>query len=115
MASDEDLPLNANGPAYTSVQQRAGVPLDYVGEKLRRAIEALHTHGERHPDRRDELEAPMYYLLVAYLGLNNMLAKANDRSLPRRLLSSSRDQLDAWVAIVEHGGDVEGMAGLQNS
>ena len=30
---NDDLPLNANGPAYTSPQRRDGVLLRYVGEK----------------------------------------------------------------------------------
>ena len=42
-APDEhDFPLSANGPAYTSEQQRHGVPLSYVGEKLGTAIKELH-------------------------------------------------------------------------
>ncbi|SDR63022.1 hypothetical protein SAMN05445850_8574 [Paraburkholderia tuberum] len=42
----DDLPLNANGPAYTSQQDRHGVPLSYVGEKLGRAIGDLHRHAQ---------------------------------------------------------------------
>lgn len=111
MAND-DLPLNANGPAYTSQQRRDGVPLSYVGEKLGRAIEELQRHGQRHPEQRQELLPSMHYLLVAFLGLHNMLAKANDRSLAGRLLDSTNDALDAWLALVESDGDVEGLASL---
>ena len=46
---DLGLPLNANGPAYTSRQARQGVPLDYVAEKLGTAIEDLHRYGRHHP------------------------------------------------------------------
>lgn len=108
----DDLPLDANGPAYTSSQERHGVPLDYVGEKLGTAIEELHRLGHRHPEQRRELLAPMYYAVVAYLGLHNMLAKANDRSLATRLLVASNEQLDAWLALVRREGDVTGLADL---
>lgn len=111
---DNDFPLDANGPAYTSRQQRDGVPLAYVGEKLGRAIEALHRSGLRHPDRRDELLAPMDFLLVAHLGLHNMLAKANDRTLAARLLAASDDDLQAWLRVVDREGDVAGLASLDS-
>ena len=107
MASDDadKLPLNANGLAYTARKHRDGVPLSYIAEKLGHAIEALHEHGQRHPDQRDELLETMHYLLVAHLGLN-------DRTLARRLLNCSRDDLDGWLDVVGRDGDVEGMAEL---
>ena len=109
---DDDMPLDANGPAYTAAQSRDGVPLEYVGDKLARAIEELHRYAQKHPDQHHELQAPMHYLLVAHLGLHNMLATANDRSLPLRLLSARSAELDAWLAIIEREGDVAGIAGL---
>ena len=113
MADDHnDIPLDANGPAYTSRQQREGVPLSYVGEKLRRAIEELHRCASRYPDRRDELLAPMYFLLVAHLGLHNMLAKANDRTLAARLLAASDDERRAWLDLIDREGEVAGLASL---
>lgn len=54
----------------------------------------------------------MYFLLVAHLGLHNMLAKANDRSLAARLLNASDDELRAWLALTQREGDVAGLAGL---
>jgi hypothetical protein len=78
---DAGLPLNANDPAYTLRQDRHGVPLSYVAEKLDSAIDALHIYAHRHPSEREGLLASMHYLLVAHLGLHNMLGKANDRSL----------------------------------
>ncbi|WP_256258705.1 hypothetical protein [Burkholderia ubonensis] len=81
--------MNANGPASTSQQDRHGVPLSYVGEKLCRAIEDLHRHAQRCQGGRDDLRGAMYHLLVAYLGLHNMLGKANDLSLTDRLLDGS--------------------------
>ncbi|MCH2240930.1 MAG: hypothetical protein MK041_03125 [Aquabacterium sp.] len=110
--SHDDIPLAANGPAYTSRQERHGVPLSYVGDKLGHAIEELHRHGSRHPAQRQDLFASMHYLLVAYLGLHNMLAKANDRSLVGRLLEASDAELKAWLALVAREGDVAGLADL---
>ncbi len=113
--SEDDFPLAANGPAYTARQKRDGVPLRYVGEKLGHAIEELHRHGCRHPDQRQDLFASMHYLLVAYLGLHNLLAKANDRSLVGRLLEAADAELKAWLALVEREGDVTGLADLDCS
>jgi hypothetical protein len=113
--TDDDIPLDANGPAYTSHQERQGVPLSYVGEKLARAIEELHRYARDHSDQRDELLASMYFLLVAHLGLHNMLAKANDRSLATRLLDASDDELRAWLALIDREGDVAGLAGLDQT
>lgn len=110
--NDDDIPLDANGPAYTSSQKRHGVPLDYVGEKLSSAIEELHRFAANHPQQRADLIAPMYYLLVAHLGLHNMLAKANDRTLASRLLQGTSDELRSWLAVIEREGDVAGLAGL---
>ena len=112
-APDEhDFPLSANGPAYTSEQQRHGVPLSYVGGKLGTAIKELHRYALHHPHELDALQAPMYYLLVAHLGLHNMLGKANDHSLTKRLLGSSADELQVWLRLIEREGDVNGLAGL---
>lgn len=74
--NDDDIPLDANGPAYTATQERHGVPLVYVGEKLGSAIYELHKFAVNHPQERAELIGPMYYLLVAHLALHNMLGKA---------------------------------------
>lgn len=79
---NDHIPLDADGPAYTSSQERYGVPLDY-SDKLATAIEELHRFALNHPQERGELVAPMYYALVAHLGLHNMLAKANDLSCLR--------------------------------
>lgn len=90
------------------------MPLSYVGEKLGRAIEELHRCAVRRPDRRDELLAPMYFLLVAHLGLHNMLAGADDRTFPARLLAASDDELQAWLRLIDREGDVAGLAGLES-
>jgi len=88
------------------------VPLSYVGEKLGSAIEELHRYALRHPQARDDLQAPMYYLLVAHLALHDMLGKANDQSLTKRLLNGGVEELQTWLRLVEREGDVKGLAGL---
>ena len=110
---NDDLPLSSNGPAYTTEQARDGVPLSYVGEKLANAIETLNSHARQHPEQRDGLLATMHYLLVAHLGLNNMLAKANDRTLAVRMLSADLDELDRWLKLIEREGDVQGLANVE--
>lgn len=110
--NDDEIPLDANGPAYTSSQQRHGVPLDYVGEKLDSAIVELHRFALDHPQQRNELIAPMHYMLVAHLALHNMLAKANDRTLVARLVNGTSDELRAWLALIAREGDVAGLAEL---
>ena len=111
-STNPELPWNANGPAYTMRQDRHGVPLSYVGEKLACAIEDLHRHAQRHPDDRDDMRSAMYHLLVAYLGLHNMLGKANDRTLTDRVLNGSSQHLETWLRLVGREGDVRGLAEL---
>lgn len=113
-SNEPDLPLNANGPAYTLRQDRDGVPLSYVGEKLGRAIEELHRDAQRCRGEREELRSAMYYLLVAHLGLHNMLGKANDHTLADRLLNGSSQNLQTWLHLVEREGDVRGLAQLDD-
>lgn len=109
---DACLPLNANGHAFTSRQYRNGIPLPYVGQKLRCAIEDLHRHAQCCPGKRNELGMTMHYLLAAYLGLYNMLGTANDPALVDRLLGGSGEQLQKWLRVVECEGDVCGVAEL---
>lgn len=84
---------------------------------LTRGDDALGTLRSvcRHPAQRQDLFASMHYLLVAYLGLHNMLSKANDRSLVGRLLEASDAELKAWLALVEREGDVAGLADLSRT
>jgi hypothetical protein len=56
----------------------------------------------------------MYHLLVAYLGLYNMLGKANDLTLTDRLLDGSSQNLETWLRLVDREGDVHGLAGLDD-
>ena len=111
---DSGFSLNANGPAYTSRQNRHGVPLDYVAEKLGSAIEELHLFGKQHVNEQQAVVPVLYFMLVAYLGLHNMLGKANDRTLAPRLLNGSSKQLRSWLALVAREGDVHGLAALDD-
>ena len=110
----DELPLNANGAAYTWREGRHGVPLDYVSERLGHAIEDLYRAAKRLPGDDIDAQSAMYHLLVAFLALHNMLGKANDKSLVPRLLGGSREQLDAWLSLVQREGDVQGLAGLDD-
>ena len=56
----------------------------------------------------------MYFMLVAHLGLHNMLGKANDRTLAPRLLNGSSKKLRSWLALVAREGDVHGLATLDD-
>lgn len=112
---DPGFSLNANGPAYISRQDRHGVPLDYVAEKLDSAIEELHRFGKQHIDKREAVLPVMYFMLVAHLGLHNMLGKANDRTLAPRLLKGSSKKLRAWLDLVAREGDVQGLAMLDDA
>lgn len=93
--------FEAHGAAYTSRQDRYGVPLDHVAEKLSSAIEELHRFGQDHADDRAGLLPAMHYALVAHLGLHNILGKAGDRTLASRLLNGSSKELRAWLDVVE--------------
>jgi hypothetical protein len=46
----------------------------------------LHRHARRGQGGDDDLHSAMYHLLVSYLGLHNMLGRANDPTLTNRLL-----------------------------
>ncbi len=109
---DAEFPLDANGPAYTRREERHGVPLTYVAEKLNSAIVELHRYAGSRPAERKDLAAAMHYLLVAHLGLNNMLGAAGDHDLAERLLAGSSEDLHSWLHVIARGGDVRGLAEL---
>jgi hypothetical protein len=104
-----DIPLDANGSAYTKPEIRTGVPLDYVSMKLTSAIESVHSFFKLNPQMGHQLQATMHYQLVAFLALHNMLAAANDPELARRLLSGTSEDLDRWIKLVVSQGDVLGV------
>lgn len=109
---DINLPLHSNGAAYAKSDEWYEVPLDYVGEKLGHAMEELNRVSRLHLELRPELTSTMHYLAVAHLGLHNMLAKANDRTLVDRLLAMTSDELERRIEMTTQHGDVEGTAGI---
>lgn len=120
---DFDLPLSSNGPAYRRTEQREGVPLDYVAEKLRDALDALHAHirlvldpsGSQYIDYKAidalplEIHEALHKTVVAFLALHNMLAYASDHHLTRRLLCKNAGEFELWADAVERGGSVYGI------
>jgi hypothetical protein len=120
-----------NDNAYEADELRTGPPLDYVAEKFRHNLEALHRliydiqnrvpkdltmgqpPGEPAVSVRDELLLPSAHYafrsaIVGYLALKNMLALANDNSLSDRLLSYSREEFKDWLDRIDQGGSVTG-------
>jgi hypothetical protein len=112
------IPSSSNGAAFTHVEVRDGVPLDYVGEKLERTIKELHRlageirSGE---DTAATIREVMRNALTAHLALHNMLAAAGDTSLSDRFLASNRGEIEGWLLSVYKGGDVCGLAGIGGS
>ncbi len=118
-----DLPLSSNGPAYRKTEEREGVPLDYVAEKLAVALRSLHQHARdlvqalpkevAESDQSDRLPIRVYdalhKLVVAFLALHNMLASAGNPALVARLLAKSPEELSIWIDTVERGGSVSGI------
>ena len=99
-----------NDSAYETDEVRTGPPLDYVAEKFRHNLEALHSliHEirQRVPEdlsmatpssappasirKEHMLPAALYAFrsaIVGYLTLNNMLALANENDLDDRVLA----------------------------
>lgn len=103
------IPLSANGPAYEKGEKRHGVPLDYVADKLGNAILELHSFSSANPELTIELHGSMYYQLVAFLALSNMLAAANDRTLTGRIFGSTRVEVERWIDLIHRQGDVSGI------
>jgi len=107
----DDLLGDPNGPAYTKLERRTGVPLDYVAEKLRRSLELTHLvfgSADAPADRRSPGWAAVRYGVVAFLALHNMLAMANDESLFDRLLALPAEDFGNWLDTVEGAGSVSG-------
>ena len=120
-----------NDNAYEADELRTGPPLDYVAEKVRHNLEALHRliydiqnkvpedlsvgqmPAETTASVRDELLLPSAHYafrsaIVGYLALKNMLALANDNDLSTRLSSYSREEFKDWLDRIDQGGSVTG-------
>jgi hypothetical protein len=120
-----------NDNAYETSEVRTGPPLAYVAEKVRHALEAMHSliHEIRHRLPQDPsaaapsslppasvaeeslLPTALYAFrsaVVGHLALNNMLALASDNDLDDRLLAYSRDEFKEWLDRIDHAGSVTG-------
>ncbi len=120
-----------NDNAYETEQVRTGPPLDYVAEKFRHNLEALHSliHEIRRRVPKDlcaeerswgpPVSVKEEYLLptahyafrsavVGYLALNNMLALTNDNDFDDRLLAYSREEFKEWLDRIDQAGSVTG-------
>lgn len=120
-----------NDGAYLKTETRTGPPLEYVAEKLRACIEALHSlhqavaagghnvpAGNPNPTQEDSSGGPgraailfagqaaFRYALVSYLALNNLLALANDPDLTELLLRLDGDAFNVWIARIASEGSV---------
>lgn len=128
--NEENGLTTPNGGAYEKTETRNGPPLDYVAEKLRFAIERLHSahHGTKSyipdnlpmpssapPDHctnaRDcyslhDIDAAFRYAITAYLALNNLLAIANDHKFLNSIVEMSREQLRQWLDNIDREGSV---------
>ena len=104
-----------------------GPPLDYVAEKFRHNLEALHrliydiqnrvpedlSVGEASACVKHDLLLPSAHYafrsaIVGYLALKNMLALANANDLSSRLSSYTREEFKDWLDRIDQGGSVTG-------
>jgi len=133
VATDEpdDFFRPPNDNAYETDELRTGPPLDYVAEKFRHNLEALHRligdiqnrvpedlsvgqpSAETKASVRDDFLLPSAHYafrsaIVGYLALKNMLALANDNDLSSRLSSYSREEFKDWLDRIDQGGSVTG-------
>ncbi|MBX7228446.1 MAG: hypothetical protein K1X48_02420 [Burkholderiaceae bacterium] len=125
---------DSNGMAYTVTENRSGPPLNYVGEKIRKNIEATHSlynnimrfvpkdlpvsphYKDTAPAtiKFDTLATDVHYALhnsiVAFLALYNMLGTAKSDYVSD-IASRSRDDLKKWLDLIEREGSVNGVNG----
>lgn len=127
----DDLFIDPNGPAYQKPENRTGVPLDYVAEKLRASLESLHfligiigndlsdglsppggLTASAYATKKDGLWMSSFVAfrsgITAFLALNNMLALANDQDLFERLLGYSHEEVKEWFDRIADHGSVTG-------
>jgi hypothetical protein len=126
MPDIEDLYSPPNGPGYEKRETRTGLPLEYVGEKLRRTVEYAYETARLELDVRSSVEigtadidltarelsaeayrsaaATLRYAVHAYLALQNMLGLMNADDLLERLIRGTRDDLKAWLDTIQNEG-----------
>ena len=126
---------DANGEAFQNKETRVGVPLDYVAEKQRSALECLkdiQLAVERHlpddfpiPDsfsampekerklfsaKQDLFVSPIFsgfrYAVISYLALNNMLNLSNEGDSVDLAWKMNRDEFVDWLDFIDAEGSV---------
>ena len=108
----DDLFRGPNDGAYEKGQNRVGPPLEYVAEKIRRALESSHqllTDLGKVGGGDSLLSSARYafhYQLTGYLALNNLLALANDHEIAQRLEGYSRQEFTEWLDRIDQQGSV---------
>jgi len=105
--SDDEF-WGPNAGAYELTETRSGPPLDYVAEKLRRALEELHGWLSGAGREEGSAQHGFYNGLVAYLALKNFLGLVRDPKLVERLAGYSRDDFSDWLDRVDAEGSVRG-------
>ncbi|WP_146042205.1 hypothetical protein [Chromobacterium sinusclupearum] len=110
----ESLVLNMSGPAYQKREIRAGPPLDYVSEKLERALTSLHYQilTANRNETPHELFTPFYHSINAFVALHCMLDDwgKDFRGLVEQLIEMDAKQFADWVELVASTGSVTGHA-----
>lgn len=128
-----ELP-DSNGNAYIITEHRRGPPLEYVGEKIRKSLEASHSlykdilrfvpnnlpiapqFKESAPTtiKFDMLASNAHYALhnsiVAFLALHNMLGAVKGDYVSD-IAARSKDDLTVWLNLIEREGSVNGING----
>ena len=111
MSDDDFLPREPNDAAYVTRELRTGPPLDYVAEKTRLTLEALH-EAIRQSDRESQSWSHVRYAFVnalkSHLALKNMLALMNDAGLDDRLLAMRRRHFAEWLDRIDREGSTTG-------
>lgn len=117
MSSDDLEFRDSNDGAYVKSEERTGPPLDYVAEKLRRSLEAIHSlhslllTSDDHPSQerlRHEAEHALQKGLTSFLALHNLLALSNEHRLTERLLSYSYEEFQDWLDRIQEQGSING-------
>jgi hypothetical protein len=126
-----DLFREPNAGAYEKEETRKGLPLGYVGEKLRHAVVSAHetyqaidrdvpenlpqpakARGSAYSTKHDGILSPAYsafiYSMTAFLALYNMLGIISDQEKIPALLAMNHEDLSAWLDGVEREGSVHG-------
>lgn len=132
MTGYDDLMKDTNGPAYKKEEKRVGPPLEYVGEKIRKALESEHAllrniiecvpdnlplapcyqEGAPISIKHDCLESLAHYsfhnLLIAFAALYNMLSSVGESGDVERFLKMGKEEFARWLNLIEREGSVVG-------